>query len=230
MFCYGIIILLVGLGLITGAASIPVWLHRRYGQPYALLTVGVITFVLALLVQIFLLQTLNHVLLRLLFFESLMVGVVVGFTEEFARLFGFQLLARGTVSKAQALMIGAGHGFSRTLYVGFIAVGLGLSLLGYDSQRPDDLAALLSGALAESLNGLLPILMHMALSWLVLQVFLRGELGWLFVAIFMHSSAEIMAVLLGPEDAWIVVLWRSLIAIISLAIIFRVNPPETSAT
>jgi uncharacterized membrane protein YhfC len=99
-----------------------------------------------------------------------------------------------------------------------------MSLFGYGSDRPDDLGAITSGALAEALNGILPILMHMALSWLVLQVFLRGQLFWLFLAIFFHAQAETMAALLGPGDAWAVVIWRTLIALISLLILNRLRP------
>ncbi|HEX3050027.1 MAG TPA: hypothetical protein VHP83_05175, partial [Aggregatilineaceae bacterium] len=66
---------------------------------------------------------------------------------------------------------------------------------------------------------LLPIAMHMALSWLVLQVFLRGQIYWLFLAIFFHSLVEITAVLLGPNDTWQVVIWRALVALISLLIL-----------
>ena len=85
------------------------------------------------------------------------------------------------------------------------------------------------GTLAEALNGALPVIMHMALSWLVLQAFLRGELYWLFVAIFVHAVVEIMATLLGPNDAWIVVAWRVLVAVGSMAAIVRVRGPGLSA-
>jgi len=230
MFAYGIIILLVGIALLGGVLFIVTALHRRFGAPYALLTVGIITYVLSLIVQIAMLQIIDRALLSILPVGALALGLTAGFSEETARLLGYQYLARGAATKAQALMIGAGHGISETVYTALVAAALGLSLMGYDTTRPDDLAALVSGALAEACNGLLPIVMHMALSWIVLQAFLRGELYWLFVAIFAHAVTEIMAALLGPSDAWIVVAWRALIAIISLVVMTRLTPPTVESS
>ncbi len=193
-------------------------------MPYALLTVGVITSVGALMVQVVVLRGLDRALLGILPIGALAIGLAAGFTEEFARLLGYQYLAPGAVTRSQALMIGAGHGFTETIYTGLIAITLGLALMAQSSTPPADRLAALSDAVAEALNGLLPIIMHMALSWLVLQVFLRGELYWVFVAIFAHAVVEIMAALLGPSDSWPVVVWRLLVAVISLIVIARVYP------
>ncbi len=226
MFVYGIIVLLVGVALLGGVLIIVTGLHRRFAVPYALLTVGIITYVLSLIGQVAVLQLIDRTLLGILPVGALALGITAGFSEETVRLLGYQYLAPGAVTKAQALMIGAGHGLSETIYTALVAAALGLSLLGYSTNRPDDLAAVLSGALAEALNGLLPIVMHMALSWIVLQVFLRGALYWLFIAIFAHAVAEIMAALLGPNDAWAVVVWRALVAVLSLIVILRLAPPD----
>lgn len=223
MLIYGIIILLVGITLLGSAIGVAVGLHRRLRVPYALLSVGMITYIGALLVQVLLLRLLDSGWLGILPIGALTIGVVAGFVEETARLIGYQFLARSTVTRGQALMIGAGHGLIETIYPGALAIGLGLKLLGYESERPDDLAALLSGALAEALNGLLPLVMHMALAWIVLQTFLRGALGWLFVAIFCHAVVEIMAALLGPPDTWAVVVWRGLVALLGLLVIARLG-------
>jgi uncharacterized membrane protein YhfC len=140
-------------------------------------------------------------------------------------LLGYQYLAQSADSKPQALMIGLGHGLTETIYAGILAAGLGISLLGHGGDPPDDTLAEASGALAEAINSLLPVVMHMALSWIVLQVFLRGELSWLFVAVFLHASTEMMAVLLGPGDDWRVVAWRGVVALIGAAIITRLHAP-----
>ena len=88
--------------------------------------------------------------------------------------------------------------------------------------------SLASRTLAEALERALPVIMHMALSWLVLQAFLRGELYWLFVAIFVHAVVEIMATLLGPNDAWIVVAWRVLVAWAARRRLFACGPGLTA--
>jgi len=69
-------------------------------------------------------------------------------------------------------------------------------------------------------------MMHMALSWLALQVFLRGQIGWLFVAVALHAATESMIVLLGPDAGWAVAGWRALVALLSLGVIGAVRPPR----
>ncbi len=226
MVVYGLLILGVGLSLMISLIALAAGLHRRCQVPYALLTVGAITYILSLIVQAALLQLVDRALLGILPIGALALGIAAGFTEETGRLLGYQYLAPGAVTRSQALMIGTGHGAVQVLYTALVSVGIGLSLLGYSTERPDDLAALLSGGLAEALNALLPVIMHLAFSWVVLQVFLRGQLYWLFLAIFAHAVIEIMAAFLGPGDAWAVVVWRVLIALLSLGVIVRLRPPD----
>lgn len=229
MFVYGVVILAVGISLFVAALITTMWLHRRFGVSYALLTVGVITYVGALIAQVLLLRVFDRALLGILPIGALAVGIVAGFSEETARLLGFQYLARSTVTRPQALMIGAGHAFTEAIYTALVAVGIGLSLVTENADPADDFGAVLNGAVAEALNGLLPVFMSMALSWLVLQTLLRGQLYWLFVAIFCHAVVEITAALLGPSDAWSVVIWRGLVAALSLLVIVRINPPSAPA-
>lgn len=225
MFAYGMIILALGLGLFAAVWLLASGLHRRYGLPYALLTVGMITYIGALLAQVLLLQIVDRALLSVLPVGALAIGVTAGFSQEIARAVGFQYLARSTVTRPQALMIGAGHGGTEVIYTALVAVGIGLSLIAASGDPADDPGAILSGALAEALNSVLPLVMHMALSWIVLQVFLRGQLYWLFWAIFAHATVEGTAALIGPGDSWAVVLWRALVALVSIAVIVRVTPP-----
>ncbi len=229
MAAYGLIIVLAGGGLLVWAAALPAWLHRRYTVPYPLLTVGIITYIVALGLQVTLLRGIDRALLGILPVGALTMGVLIGFSEETLRALGYQVLAPGAVTRPQALMIGAGHGLTATVYTALIAISVGLSALSGDATGDGAPLSLASRTLAEVLNGALPVIMHMALSWLVLQAFLRGELYWLFVAIFVHAVVEIMATLLGPNDAWIVVAWRALVAVGSMAAIVRVRGPGLSA-
>ncbi len=222
---YGIVIVLAGFGLLAAAWSLVGWLHRRFRVPYALLTVGVMTYIGALMAQVLVLQLLDRALLGILPVGALAFGIVAGFGEEIARFLGFQFLARSTTTRPQALMIGAGHGLTSVIYTALIAFGVGLSLIADGPDTVDDVGAVVSRTLAEAANSLLPVVMHMALSWLVLQVFLRGQLYWLFWAIFAHAVAEMTATLIGPGDSWAVVAWRAVVALVSLGVIFRLHVP-----
>ncbi len=223
MVVYGLVVLLVGVTLLSSAVALAMSLHRRWRLPYALLSVGMLTYLLALFVQAGLLRLTRGTILGVWPIRVITLGLIIGFTEETARLFGYQYLARGVVTKRQAVFIGLGHGFTVTIYTGVLALVLGLSLLGRASS--DNLGALLSGAAAEALNSILPVLMHMALSWLVLLVFLRGELGWLFLAVFIHSTVEGTAAWIGPADSWAVVIWRAVIAGMSVILLRRLRIP-----
>ena len=225
MAAYGLIVVLMGGGLLAWTAALAAWLHRRFGVPYPLLTVGIVTYIVALGIQAALLGVVDRALLGILPVGALAMGVLAGFSEETLRALGYQMLTPGAVTRPQALMIGAGHGLTGTVYTALIAISVGLSALSGNAAGEAAPLSLVSRTWAEALNGALPVLMHMALSWLVLQAFLRGELYWLFVAIFIHATVEIMATLLGPNDAWSVVAWRALVALASVAAIVRVRGP-----
>ena len=223
MALYGLVTVITGVGLLGGAIALVAWLHWRYGVPYALLTVGTITYLAALLVQLAAVQVLDRALLGILPVGALLLGIVVGFSEETARAFGYQWLAPGAVSRPQALMIGAGHGLTPAIYTALVAFNVGLSALAEGAGQELDLTSV-SRTTAEALNSLLPVLMHMALSWLVLQAFLQGQVAWVFAAIFLHTVVEITATLLGPPQSWGVVGWRGLVALSSIRLIRRVGP------
>jgi uncharacterized membrane protein YhfC len=225
MIAYGIIILLVGIGLLGAVIGIITWLQRRWHQPYALLTVGIITAIVSLLIQMVLLRVLDRALLGILPLSALAAGLLAGFVQETARLLGYQYLAPSVVTRPQALMIGTGHSLPWALYTSLLVAGVGLSLLGGGENGPGTLTEVTGDALGGALNGLLPFAMHMALSWTVLQVFLRGQIYWLFIAIFGHTSVEIMAGLLGTGESWLVVGWRTLVALVSLRVIVALSPP-----
>jgi uncharacterized membrane protein YhfC len=224
---YGLATLLIGAGLLIAVLALLKTLHRRANTPYALLTVGMITYLGALLTQLLAVRLLDRALLGILPVGAVILGLVTGFSEEIARAFGYQWLARGVFRRPQALMIGAGHGLVPLLYTALIALNVGLSALA--EAEPGQTLALtdVSRTLAEALNSLLPLVMHMALSWLVLQAFLRGEIGWIFAAIFVHSTVEIGANLFGPPHSWAVVIWRGLVALGSLALLRTLPPPSS---
>lgn len=223
MALYGLVTMITGVGLLGGAIGLVAWLHWRYGVPYALLTVGTITYLAALLVQLAAVQVLDRALLGILPVGALLLGIVAGFSEETARAFGYQWLAPGAISRPQALMIGAGHGLTPAIYTALVALNVGLSALAEGTGQGLALTSV-SRTVAEALNSLLPVLMHMALSWLVLQAFLQGQVGWVFAAIFLHAVVEISATLLGPPQSWGVVGWRGLVALGSIGLIRRVGP------
>lgn len=230
MLLVGILTLLLGAGLLGTLAWLAATLARRARLPRALLLVGIITATGARIVQIALIQGAAGPLLTILPIRALALGLSAGVIQEVARALGYGFLARGAVTKPQAALIGLGHGLVEPAYAGLLLLALGLSLVGGGAEQPDDPAGLLSGALADALASLLPIVMHMALSWVVLQVFLRGEIGWLFAAIFAHSLVELGAAsLAGAGTSWPLVAWRAVVALASVVMLARLRAPGATS-
>lgn len=173
-------ILLISIPLITVR-----WLHRRYDVPPVLMSVGAITFVGAFVTQTILLTLLPTGLLSIPLTSGVAVGLIVGFTEIIAIFVGFQYLAKSTVTRPQAAMIGVGHAI---LPIAFVALTLTLSIIGQIGEGTlDDSAG--TEIIAEPIVTLAPLAMHIAISWVVLQTFLRNEAKWLFLAVFAVALA-----------------------------------------
>lgn len=224
-----IVLHLILIGLILGLpfALIQV-LRHRYGIGYPLLAVGGITFSLSLFIRTALLWVLQNVaLLNSPLIGATIVGLVFGFTDIGARVFGFARLARSTVHRPQAVMIGIGHALPELGFVGLwvIWVVLGLAKQG---ASPVDLSEIGAGAVGEIISTLAPLGLHITLSWMVLQTFLRNEAAWIFQAILWCAIAigtESLLVRGSTEPEILAGGWWLLITLLNLVILWRTKPP-----
>lgn len=224
--------ILIRLFFITVAIGLPcvsAWqLQRRYETPFSLLTVGIFTYGVAFLAQIALTWLFDSALLQSPLFGSLFIGIIIAFTDTLARFFGFYKIAPAILYKPQALMVGIGHALPRMLFNGLLALLLILKPPA-DSQETLTTAALALETLAALMatSGLLGF--SMALSWLILQTFLRNELIWtfqagLFTAFVFGIEAMLTNSIENPEI--IVILFWGIISLIAWRLLHSTQAPS----
>lgn len=252
-------LLMIGFGLALGA-----FVARRWNQPWGLFGIGAVTFVLSQVAHIpFNSLVLNALFTRLGWTDPASVGTLVGVAaslglsagvfEESARWLMFRLWARKARRWEEALMIGAGHGGIEAILLGGLAVYAliqVLALQGTDlaSVVPADQvetarlqveaywAAPWYAALLGALERFFALCLHLSLSVLVLQAFVRRRWIWLFLAIGWHAFVDAAAVaasqVVGPY--WTEAL-IGVFALLSLAIVAALRehagktPVSTSA-
>jgi uncharacterized membrane protein YhfC len=176
--------------------------------------------------------------------RALVLGLSAGIFEETARLLMYRFWIKDARSWGKGLMVGAGHGGMEAIIIAIIVLytffqlvalkGADLSLFFTPEQLPlaeQQVAFYWSVdwyiSLASSWERIFTLPVHIALSVMVLQVFLRRQARWLFLAIAMHTMFNAVAVY--SLATWGVVIAEGLIALMGLAsvgIIFALRTPE----
>lgn len=143
-------------------------------------------------------------------FNVIFLGLSAGIFEEVTRYAVYRWWARDARSWSKGLLLGAGHGGVEALFVAGIIL---LTYLNMVTLRGQDLTAFASGdqlealrqqfsfywsapwhmSLLGALERALAIPVHVALSILILQVFIRGQSRWLWLAILWHAMSNAVA-------------------------------------
>lgn len=231
------------------------YLARRYGLAWRLYIVGAVTWVLSQVFHIpfnagLTLAFRNGLLPSppeqwQLPFNAVVLGLSAGLFEESARYLVLRFSLKEARSWRKALMFGAGHGGVEAIVTGVLA-GVSFINLVVIRQNPELLSTLPADQLAlaqqqvaeywsapvyMSLLGaverLFTLPVHLALAVLVMQVFLRGQIRWLFAAILWHTLTNAIAVyVLGTHGALLTEAAVGVVALLSLGIIFALRSPE----
>jgi len=227
-------------------------IRRRTGASWRFFFIGAVTFIVSQLFHIpFNMAVQNSGILpddmstwTNLLIMALFLGLSAGVFEETARYLTYRFWAKDARSWSSGMMLGAGHGGIEAIILGLLATFGFVSLMVANNEAilatiPEEQQAIIAASLAEIVNtpwyGLLlgaterlfAIAAHLALSVMVLQVFLRGSIRWLFAAIAYHTVLNMIAVIgitrLGPY--WTEGL-LAVYSLLSLAIIFRLRAPD----
>ena len=149
----------------------------------------------------------------LLFIWIVVLAVTAGLFEEIGRYVGYRwLMRREEKTWPKAIMYGLGHGGleSMLLVGGLVLLGLinmlalsavDLNTLPISAEQRAQLAAQLAAVSAQpawlplvgAWERLWSIAFHVAMSVVVLQVFRRGSLRWLWLAIAAHALVDFVA-------------------------------------
>ena len=232
---------------------VAIFIRRRTGAPWRLFFIGAVTFIASQVLHI----PFNAVVLRSgllstdttvwssLILYAVFLGLSAGVFEEPARYLTYRFWAKDARSWSRGLMLGAGHGGSEAILVGALAAVNFVALLAAVNNEtamnalPADQRSLVTSALAQIMDAptgtlllgaverVFAITAHLAMSLLVLQVFLRRNIAWLFASIGFHTLLNMVAVIaasrLSPFATEGII---GLFALLALVIIFRLRTPE----
>ncbi|MBK8985059.1 MAG: YhfC family intramembrane metalloprotease [Chloroflexi bacterium] len=247
-FYYLSAFLMVAMPLVAGW-----WIHRKRRASWGLYLIGMVTFIGSqvlhipfnwLVLQRWELLPTDTAVLANLIILALFLGLSAGVFEEGARYLTYRFWARDARTWGTGLMLGAGHGGIESILVG-ASVGANAIVLGAMSQGqlpsmvPADqmglvqtqITAMLDAPFALVMMGalerLFAITAHLAMSLLVMQAFVRRQIGWLGLSILWHTLLNFVAVV--AVVTWNVYITEALIgvmALLSLGIIFWLRTPE----
>lgn len=192
--------------------------------------------------------------LRLVFF-ALLWGLSAGLWEEFSRYGAYRWFAKEARSWGRGLLLGAGHGGMEAVLLGLIVLanfavmasirGQDVRILISTEQATPEIIALAEAQIEAywslpwtmSLLGVVErfftLPFHLACSLLVMQVFTRGKIRWLWFSITLHTAGNATALILmggpwkdPPWGAYAVEGVIGLFALFSVGIITRLYQPE----
>jgi uncharacterized membrane protein YhfC len=210
-------LLMIALPLALG-----VFLARRAGTSWGLFGAGAVTFVASQALHIpFNAFILNAGIKSLgwagasggwaLVGVSVVLGLSAGLFEESARYATYRLWVKGARRWVDGLMLGAGHGGIEAILLGGLttwALVQAYALRGADLSAvlPADQVAAATAQLAAywgapwhaallgAVERLFALCMHLSLSVLVLQVFVRPKWFWFPLAVAWHATIDAVAV------------------------------------
>jgi len=241
-----VLALVIGLG---------VFLTRKYNLGWRLYWIGGALFIVSQILHIpfniFLDRMFDRGLLPLppeqyqLLFSAVVLGLSAGLFEEIVRYAGLRWWAKDARTWSKGLLFGAGWGGMEAII--FFVVVLLLNYVVFMALRTVDLAAMLPTEQAQQLQqGLdlfwgvswydsllgalertLVLPVQIALTIMVLQVFLRGQSRWLWFAVAWHALLDAVAVISVRQ--WGAYATEGILAIftlLSIGIIFLLKSDE----
>jgi uncharacterized membrane protein YhfC len=246
--------LLNGLLMIAMPVGLAIYLTSRWKPGGRIWWIGAATFILSQVGHIpfnwAIGKLLNQTALATwnptaqLIFNAVFLGVSAGIFEEGARYLAMRWWARKTRSWRKGVLFGAGHGGAEAILFGAVTLYAFFQLAAI---RNADLSRLFTAnqlALAQSqvqaywsatwymsmlgaLERFFTIPCQIAMALLVMQVFTRKNIGWLFAAIGYHALIDGVAVV-GQKflNSFSLEGVVGIFAVMSIAIIFLLRQPE----
>ena len=225
------------------------WIQQRYKPGWALFGMGAATFVLSQVGHI----PFNLVVQRSgllpgdvegwpnLLITAVFLGLSAGVFEEVARYLTYRFWAKDARIWKRGLMLGAGHGGIEAILVGLLGLvnfsvllamrnGAMLDLIPAEQlplveQQIDAMFGLpWYMTLLGAVERVFAICFHLAASLMVMQVFVRGQIRWLFAAIGWHTLLNASAVIAVTQ--WGALATEGIVgalAIVSIIIILRLR-------
>lgn len=243
-----------GLLMILMPVGLGIFLSRKLRLGWRLFWIGAATFVLSQVGHIPFNYGLTYLFSAgilpsppkawQLAFNALVLGLSAGVWEEGARYATYRWWAKEARSWGEGLMLGAGHGGIEAIILGLLVLLTFINMVVAQGMDLGNLvsAEQLSAAQAQvqaywsvpwyaSLLGALEraftLPFHLAASLLVLQVFVRRQMRWLWLAVGWHALLDGVAVYAsGIWGAYLVEALLAGFALANLGIIFALRCPD----
>lgn len=177
-------------------------------------------------------------------FNVLFLGLSAGLWEEAARFAALRWLVGKTKSWSNAIQLGVGHGGFESMILGFLVLYTFIQMVVVRNMDisslvpPDQLSYTIEAITAywatpwhDVLLGLieraLTLPIQIALSVIMVQVFIRIEYKWIWVALLFHTTVDSTAVLLMKySNIYITEIAVAFFSVLSIWIIFVLKSPD----
>ena len=230
------------------------YLSRKFNLGWRLWWIGGVTFILSQVGHIPFNLALTYLFQEgilpqpsgnyALLFNSVILGLSAGLWESMARYASFRWWAKDARNWMKGIFVGAGHGGVESIILGCLVLANFVSMI---VARNMELNTLVSPEQIESAQAQLSaywdlpwyfpligvmervftMIVHISLSLMVMQVFTRRKLFWLFLAIIWHSFLDGVAVYASQTlDPIVTEVVIGSFAVVSLGIIFALRQSE----
>ena len=224
--------------------------NKRTKAPWRIFFIGMLAFIVSQVGHIpFNQLVLNPILTRFditlstetatipLLIASIALGLSAGIFEEVTRYIWYQFFLKQDRSWNDGAMLGLGHGGVEAILVGLSSIisfiqisaykNMDLSILGDQAEVAQQaITAYLNTEwhtfLYGSLERFSAVMIHVALSIIVLQVFRKKNIGYLFLAILIHAIFDAFAVF-GSIRFSIPVIEFTILAVAILTLIYAIS-------
>jgi uncharacterized membrane protein YhfC len=170
-------------------------------------------------------------------FNAVVLGLSAGVWEESFRYFAYRWWAKDARSFDKALMMGAGHGGIEAIVLGVYVLYVLLQMVALRNMdltqafTPERAAILQQQiqlfwgipwyqTMTGALERFLALIFHLTASVLVLQVFLRKQWRWLWLAIFWHAALDALAVGLAARGTLVVEGMLAAFTVVELCVLY----------
>ena len=146
-------------------------------------------------------------------FNAIFLGLSAGIWEETSRYIGYKIWLKKPKSWHNGLILGLGHGSFEAIMIGFLALYVLLQMVAF---KDTDLSYLIPmdrievtyqtiqaywsvnwfDSLLGAVERMLTIPIQVLLSIMIVQIFRRGKIIWLFIAILIHAIIDASVVIL----------------------------------
>jgi len=240
--------------MITIPILLAIYLSRKFKLGWRLWWIGAVTFVLSQVGHIPFNRFLTYLFQEgvlpsppedwQLIFNAVVLGLSAGIWEESARYAAYRWWAKDARTWKKAILLGAGHGGIESILLGVLGL---LTYFQLVALQGVDLATVIPSdqltvvqqsvefywslawpvSLLGSLERVFALLTQLALSVIILQVFIRKQIRWLWIAIGWHAFTNAIAlIVLGTWGAYAAEAFLAVVALIDLFVIFSLRRPE----